>query len=307
MHLKRGSSWALSSLNLSNLTLTTYGSGARPVVNGSVTVSGSTVEGLAAKPTTGNGINVMSGSTVRDCEVDGSNGVSVNVGFGITGENNKIIGNYVHDLSNSQSGSSMNNSGGAEGFMVMASNNEVAFNTAVNCQSVNTTLGGFEGGCLEIVNGKAGSTITNVSFHHNYCDKSVGLWEGCSGDFSGTGGGIQTNHGIIENVTVSYNISVDSMWLFLLQPVNTDFRNVVFANNTIIHTPQSAVYWDSGGGHFMMALAVDTDTVNGTTYTTENQWYTMSGGFQPGTIIVRNNIFVDDISSSRNMMFMTMA
>ena len=241
MHLKRGSSWTVSNFMLSNVTLTTYGSGARPVINGSVMVTGSTVEGLLVRPTTGNGFNVQSNNTIRDCEVDGTNGTEAILGFGVMGENNKIIGNYVHDLSVSQSGSSMNNSGGAEAFMVMASNNEVAFNSAVNCQSINTTLGGFEGGCLEIVNGKAGSTITNVSFHHNYCEKSVGLWEGCSGDFSGTGGGIQTNHGIIENVTVSYNIAVDSMWLFLLQPVNTDFRNVVFANNTIIHTPQSAV------------------------------------------------------------------
>lgn len=304
IYLKRGSSWSMSP-RFSNVTVKTYGSGARPLFNGSMSVDSSIVEGVAARPTSGNGVNVQSNSTVRDCEVDGSAGGTVNVGFGIMGENNKIIGNIVHDLGFSQSGGSMNNSGGAEGYMVMASNNEVAFNSAINCQSVNETLGGFEGGCFEIVNGKAGSTISNVSFHHNYCEKSVGLWEGCSGDFSQNGGGIQTNHGIIENVTVSYNIAVDSMWLFLLQPVNTDFRNVVFANNTIIHTPRSAEYWDSGGGHFSMALAVATDTVDGTTYETDNAYYKKSGGFQPGTIIVKNNIFVDDISSSRNMMFLT--
>ncbi|HMA92873.1 MAG TPA: MYXO-CTERM sorting domain-containing protein [Polyangiaceae bacterium] len=309
VHLKRGSTWTMS-LNANNVTITTYGDGPRPVIVGTLTVSSSVVEGLGIQiPTTGtkavNGVNVNSNSTVRDCDVDGTGAVA-NVGFGIMGENNKIIGNSVHDLGWSQSGGSMDNSGGAEGYMVMASNNEVAFNSAVNCQSKNATLGGNEGGCLEIVNGKAGSTISNVSFHHNYCEKSVGLWEGCSGDFSASGGGIQENHGIIENVTVSYNVSVDSMWLYLLQPVNTDFKNVVFANNTIIHTPRSAEYWDSGGGHFMMALAVAdyTNNATGTKYTTDNEYYKKDSGFQPGTIIVKNNIFVDDISSTRNMMFM---
>jgi MYXO-CTERM domain-containing protein len=197
----------------------------------------------------------------------------------------------------------MNTSGGAEAFMVLASNNEISFNSAINCQGPNSTLGGFEGGCYEIVNQNAGTTISNISFHHNYCEKSVGLFEASSGNYTG-GDNIQVNHGIIENVSVSYNISVDSMWLFLLQPVNTDFKNIVFANNTIIHTPNSAVYWDSGGGHFSMALAVSTDSSTGTTYTADNQYYKQSGGFQPGTVIVKNNIFVDNISSTRNMMFL---
>jgi hypothetical protein len=264
------------------------------------------VSGLKVMPTSSNGFNVQSNSNVSDCEVDGANCTASIVGMGVMGENNKILGNYVHDLNYSQSGSTMNNSGGAEGIMVMASNNEVGFNSIVNCQSVNTTLGGFEGGCMEIVNNKGGGqAISNVSFHHNYCDKSVGLWEGCSGDFSSTGGSVLTNHAIIENVTVSYNISVDSMWLFLLQPVNTDFKNVVFANNTIIHTAQSAVYWDSGGGHFSMALAVDSDTSTGTTIKADNQYYVQGSGFPAGTVIVKNNIFVDSISSTRQAMFMT--
>lgn len=313
IHIKRGSSFS-GGLSLSNVTVTTYGEGDRPIINGSINVSNSVVEGLCAKPTSGNGFNANGNATIQDCEVDGNTGGAVNVGFGIMGQNNKIIGNYVHDLGWSQSGGSMDNSGGAEAFMVMASNNEVAFNSAVNCQSENATLGGKEGGCLEIVNGKAGSTISNVTFHHNYCEKSVGLWEGCSGDFSASGGGIQENHGIIENVTVSYNLSIDSMWIFLLQPVNTDFRNCVFAHNTIVHTAKSAEYWDSGGGHFSMALAVGTYTNNdtGTKYVTNNEYYTEADGFATGTIILKNNIFVDDIpagSSSfgggRNMMFMT--
>jgi len=242
VYIKRGSTLG-SSLNASNITIKAYGCGLRPVVNGTVNVNNATVEGINAKPTNGVGFQVNSNSTLRDCETDGINDFPTNsagcMGITINGTNNHITGCYVHDFGFSQSGVGMNSSGGAEGIMVMGSDNEVSFCSVVNSYSPNTTLGGWEGGCYEIVNGKAGSTMSNISFHHNYCERSVGLFETSSGDFSGTGGGIQTNHGIVENVTVSYNISVDSMWLFLLQPVNTDFKNFVFSNNTIIHTTKS--------------------------------------------------------------------
>jgi MYXO-CTERM domain-containing protein len=313
VHLKRGSSWTLN-LSANNVTVTTFGSGERPSIIGTLSVTKSTVEGVAVRPPAGgtkavNCINVMGDSTLRDCEADGGGSADnmINVGIGVMGQNNRILGNYVHDLAWSQSGGQMDNSGGAEGIMVMASNNEVAYNSAVRCSSKNSTLGGFEGGCFEIVNGKAGSTISNVSFHHNYCEQSIGMWEGCSGDFSASGGGIQENHGIIENVTISYNLSVDSMWLFLLQPVNTDFKNVVFANNAIIHTAKSKEYWDNSSFHYSMANAVATYTNSSTntTYETDNAYYKKSGGFQPGTIIVKNNIFMDDVGTTRYQMFLT--
>ncbi len=299
VYLKRGSSWT-TSLNASNVKVTTYGSGERPIINGAVTVNNATVEGLHSMTTKGNGMNVQSNSIVRDCDIDGANNTSTGVAMGVNGTGNKILGNYVHDFKFSVSGGEMDNSGGAEGIMVMASDNEVGFNRAVNLYSDNATLGGYEGGCFEIVNGKALSTISNVSFHHNYCERSVGLWEGCSGDFSATGGAIQENHAIIENVTVSYNVSVDSMWMYLLQPVNTDFRNVVFAHNTNIHTPKSKEWWPNSNGYSSMAMVVATYTNSaaGKTYETDNQYFKKGAGFQPGTIIVKNNIFVDTISSS---------
>jgi|GEM_PF-1746395 len=329
VHLKRGSTFT-GNLSANSVTVVAYGCGVRPTFNGSISVNKATVEGIRALAVSSSGINVQSDSVVRDCESEGTNfdptkgNAAAAMGITVMGTNNKIIGNYVHDWGASQSGVSMNNSGGAEGIMVMASNNEVAFNRIVGCVSPNQQLGGLEGGCMEIVNGKAGSVISNVSFHHNYCERSVGLWEGCSGDFSSTGGKIQENHGIIENVTVSYNIAVDAMWMYLLQPVNTDFKNVVFANNTIIHTPKTKEYFTypkstdfpnglvyTDGGHAMMGIGVDKDTIvdqstgQSTTYTTENAYYKMATGFEPGTIIVKNNIFADTVESGvNNMMFM---
>jgi hypothetical protein len=310
VHLKHGSSWTMS-LNASNVTVTTYGDGARPIINGSVSVSNSLVEGLKILNITGNGMNVQGGSTVQDCDIDGTNCTSVGIGMGVMGTGNKIYNNIVQHYHNSVSGGQMDNSGGAEGIMVMASNNEVAWNSVLDLQGPNATLGGFEGGCYEIVNGKAKSTISNVSFHHNYCEKSVGLWEASSGDFSASGGAIQdpANHGIVENVTVSYNVSVDAMWMFLLQPVNTDFKNLVFSNNTIIHTPNTMVWFDAS--HTAMGMDVHTYTNTavgdgGTTFDTDTPYYKKGAGFQPGTVIVKNNIFVDNISTTtRYMMFMT--
>lgn len=315
VYLKRGSSFS-GNLSANNVTVKAYGTGNRPEFLGSMTLTKATVEGIAARPPADpsatraiNIINVNGDSTLTDCEADGGGTPEhvINVGIGVMGTNNRILGNYIHDLAWSQSGGQMDNSGGAEGIIVMASNNEVAWNSAVRCLSVNSTLGGMEGGCYEIVNGKAGSTISNVSFHHNYCEDSVGLWEGCSGDFSATGGGIQDNHGIIENVTISYNVSVDSMWLFLLQPVNTDFKNVVFANNTLIHTAHSAAIYDKSSFHYSMgnAVATYTNTASGQTYDTDNEFYKKGQGFQMGTIIVKNNIFIDDVGSTRYQMFST--
>jgi hypothetical protein len=315
VYLKRGSSFA-GNLSASNVTVKAYGTGNRPEFLGTLSLTKATVEGVAARPPADpsvtravNVINVMGDSTLVDCEADGG-GTSdhvINVGIGVMGTNNRILGNYVHDLAWSQSGGQMDNSGGAEGIMVMASNNEIAWNSAVRCLSVNATLGGMEGGCFEIVNGKALSTISNVSFHHNYCEDSVGMWEGCSGDFSATGGDIQANHGIIENVTISYNVSVDSMWLFLLQPVNTDFKNVVFANNTLIHTAHSAAIYDKSPFHYSMgnAVATYTNSAAGKTYDTDNEFYKKGVGFQLGTIIVKNNIFIDDVGTTRYSMFST--
>jgi MYXO-CTERM domain-containing protein len=315
VYLKRGSSWT-GNLSANNVTAKAYGTGNRPEFIGTMTLSKATVEGVAARPPADpsatravNCINVMSDSNLIDCEADGGGTPEhvINVGIGVMGTNNRILHNYVHDLAWSQSGGQMDNSGGAEGIMVMASNNEIGWNSAVRCWSSNATLGGMEGGCYEIVNGKAGSTISNVSFHHNYCELSIGMWEGCSGDFSATGGGIQENHGIIENVTISYNVAVDSMWLFLLQPVNTDFKNVVFANNTLIHTANSAASFDKSPFHYSMgnAVATYTNSASGVTYDTDNEFYKKGVGFQMGTIIVKNNIFIDDVGATRYQMFST--
>lgn len=290
VYFKRGGHWTVQSVRVpSGATCAAYGEGARPILEGvseSGTASGfalvslqsdSQVIGLELRGAARTGFTISGNDNyVSDCVVDGSAGY-FELGFGVHGEYNRIIGNLVHSLSGMSGDSGdMNTSGGAEAYMIMASNNEIAYNSAVDCWGPNETLGGAEGGCLEIVNGQASSVIENVYFHHNYCERSVGLFEGCSGNFSGSDA-IQENHGIIRNSYVAYNLAVDAMWLYLLQPVNTDFENLVFEHNTIVHGPNNGDIPQQGAGSF--GLMVTTDA---------GYEFTLA----PGDITVRNNLFV---------------
>lgn len=285
-YLQRGGTWT-GGMSVSGIAISAYGEGALPVISGDgsgggfgggVSVNSNAVLDSVKVDGTGRiGITISgSGSVVSNCEIDGRSG-TFELGFGVMGDGNLIIGNNVHHLS-AQSGDSgdMNTSGGAEAYMIMGSNNEIAYNIASEAHGKNETLGGEEGGCLEIVNGQAGSTIENVYFHHNYCERSIGLFEGCSGNFQGTDK-IQENHGIIKDSYVAYNLSVDAMWLYLLQPVNTDFVNLVFEHNTLVHTPKNDSDFTQAARN-SFGLCVEDDA-----------GYT--GVLEPGEITVRNNLF----------------
>ena len=275
------------------------------------------VDGLKVKGYAVTAFPVSSNNNiVQGCEVDGTiegqEFGKLQLGFSISGQYNLVVGNYVHDLSGlSGDSGNVNTSGGSEAFVMNAGNNEVAYNTAINCWVPNTTLNGAEGGCLEIIGNKAGELIENAFFHHNYCERSVGLFEACAGNFSGDGQNIMLNHAIVRNSTVSYNVSIDAMWLYLLQPTNTDFENLVFEHNTLIHGPANTDI--PQGGAAMWGLAYDTDPVwtadkkSNIPCTTDadctgpKELCLDKGGskicqyqfkLQPGTVFVRNNLFV---------------
>ena len=275
------------------------------------------VEGIKVKGYAGVGFPISSNDNiVQNCEVDGAiegqEYGKIQIGFTISGQNNLIVGNFVHDLSGMSGDSgNVNTSGGAEAYVMNAGNNEVAYNSAINCWGPNQTLNGAEGGCLEIIGNKAGQLIENAFFHHNYCERSVGLFEACAGNFSGDGQNIMLNHAKVLNSTVSYNVSIDAMWLYLLQPTNTDFENLVFEHNTLIHGPRNTDI--PQGGAAMFGLAYDTDPVwtadkkSHVPCTTDadctgpkEQCLDNRGEkicvyqfkLQPNTVFVRNNLFV---------------
>jgi hypothetical protein len=335
---EKGSKWTITVGGTSRSGLSvaagsvyaTYGTGDKPLIQldssdgkttatagvqlgGTNLVDGLKVKGYAviAFPVSSNG------NVVQNCEVDGAiegqEFGKMQLGFSISGQNNLIVGNYVHDLSGlSGDSGNVNTSGGSEAFVMNAGNNEVAYNTAINCWVPNTTLNGAEGGCLEIIGNKAGEIIENAFFHHNYCERSVGLFEACAGNFSGDGQKIQLNHAIVRNATVSYNVSIDAMWLYLLQPANTDFQGLIFEHNTLIHGPANDDIPQGGAAAF--GIFYDTDPVftTGTnpTYVActadtdcgEKELCLDRQGsgkicqyqfkIQPGNITVRNNLFI---------------
>ena len=322
--LERGGQWTFaSSLSLTaGSVLATYGNGPRPLIyiqptgdgrppSAGVMLGGENlVDGIMVKGEAIIAFPVGSdGNIVQNCEVDGAiEGEEFGVmqlGFSVRGEHNLITGNYVHDLSGVTGDTgNYNTSGGSEAFIVNASYNEVSYNSAVNCWTPNETLNGAEGGCLEIIVPAANMTVENIFFHHNYCERSVGLFEACAGNFGGDEP-IQLNHAGIKDSYLAYNVAVDAMWLYLLQTVNTDMDNLVFEHNTLTHGPANDDIPQGGAGVFGIYFDQDplfphqpcaSDAECGTGLRClerqgEGTVCTYEGYPEPGQITVRNNLF----------------
>ena len=250
------------------------------------------------------------GNVVQDCEIDGNITDSmIQLAISLRGNYNQVVGNFIHDLHEVilDSGS-VNTSGGAEAIVVNGTNHEVAYNTISNCWCPNKTLGGAEGGCLEIIARSPGEVVENVNFHHNYCETSVGLFEGDSGNFTGTSERMQEHHAVIRNTTLAYNVVIDAMWLYLLQTVNTDMDHLVFEHNTLVHGPKNTDIPQQGAAGFGNFYDTDMWIAGGLTPAAKscsanadcgNTWAVCVGGScayqtkaQPGQILVRNNLFV---------------
>jgi hypothetical protein len=295
VNFKAGGKWETNGgLKVDNATYRAYGSGPRPRINGKnikfATIhlaNNAVVDGLSVTADSLFGFYLLGkGSILRNCEVDGT-GTRIQIGVGCMGPNNIITHNYVHDLgSDTGDTGNLNSSGGAEGIVIFGGKNiEVSYNAAVRCACKNKTLGGDEGGGIEIINPFGGTTIEDIRIHHNYVEDSVGLFEACTG--TGTGREDPSkNPGTIKNVTVAYNVAVDSKWLYLLQTLNTHLKNVVFEHNTIIHTKRNQQIWskDPMSHPDMIGMFFYADPFTGSK---------ISDQVKPTDLIVRDNIFID--------------
>jgi MYXO-CTERM domain-containing protein len=297
VNFEAGGTWtANGGITVSNATYQAYGTGPAPWIDGvNVTfaavqlMNSAVLDGFTVTADNVFGVYLMGDNSIlRNCEIDGTNS-GMQMAVGNMGSDNVITGNYAHDLTASTGDTgNVNSSGGAEAFVVFGGSNvEVSFNSAVRCAGANQTLGGEEGGCFEIINPNGGTTIEEVRFHHNYCEESVGLFEAVTG--SGTGQeNPADNPGTILNISVSYNLSVDSKWLYLLQILNTHLRNVVFEHNTIVHGPRNEEIWTSGSGYNSIGLFFYEDTLSGSS---------VPPVVNPTDLIVRDNIFVEPYNS----------
>ena len=263
------------------------------------------VEGLAFTGQAVFGVLVLTdGNVIQNCEIDGTlEDREISTGFSVRGNGNLIVGNHVRSLMPRLFDSGPPTSYGAEGIVVNGTNQEIAYNILEELWAPNETLGGVEGGCLEILARHPEEVVENVYFHHNYCERSAGFFQASASnyDFEDTRE-IQEHHAIVRNTVLAYNVAVDALWLYLLQPVNTDFDGVVFEHNTVIYGP------DDTDVPAMNALTFgnfyDTDRIMNSSCSTEADCG--NGGenrrcfsdtcyyqylAQPGTVTVRNNLF----------------
>ena len=196
---------------------------------GGLTIDGLSLSGSqsdAQMSNLGQGICIMAGSNTKiinneifDCDI----------GIMLTGTGSLVQNNYVHDLHvsvDAAPGVDPNVVGGAEGIFVNGSNNEVAYNTFINCSNYAEWTGGScDGGATEVTV-SAGGTLSGVKVHHNYGYNNCGFFEISSG-FGET-------RGVFSDSEFYSNISIDSGWLSLLQVANTDMHNIRWENNTLV-------------------------------------------------------------------------
>jgi hypothetical protein len=308
VNLKRGGVWETDgALNVTSLTVRPYGTGPRPVVNGknikvpeslaTIVLKGNAIlDAVKVTSDAGFGAYIFGDNNViRNVEVDGT-GTGALMGIGIIGNENQVTGCYVHDLTTDTGDTGdVNSSGGAEGIVLFAGSHiNVGHNTVARAHCANETLGGDEGGCTEIIMNPLffdayGSTIEDVQFHHNLCVDTVGLFESCQGT-GDPGFNPTTNPGHIKDITVAYNVVLDSKWMYLAQIVNTTHEKVVFEHNSIIHGPRNDTQWSSDdmSHESMLGMMFSFDT----TYNVS-----VSDNLTADQLLLRNNLFWEPFST----------
>jgi MYXO-CTERM domain-containing protein len=255
VYYKRGSTFSESVKTSAGSVFTNYGdSGPLPafittesVVNsfqGGITIDGLHLEGSSGDGSMqGMGVCVMLGvnsqllnSEITDCDI----------GIMLFGDNSLVQGNVIYDLFRMAVDSSdpdvyANSVGGAEGIFVNGSNNEVAYNSFINCkaeaqwQSQGDQVG-YDGGATEVAVSEGGE-VTGLRVHHNFSYNNCGFFE-------------VSGFGVFSDSEFHYNVSIDSAWAMLLQVNETTLRNIRWENNTFVHhadayTPSIAMIYQA--------------------------------------------------------------
>ena len=218
----------------------------------------------------GGGVCVMLGSSskllnseIADCDI----------GIMLSGTGSLIQGNYIHDLAMAvdaaaDSGVDPNAVGGAEGIFINGSNNEVSYNSFVNCSATAAWTGGScDGGATEVAVG-AGATVSGVKVHHNFSYNNCGFFEVSS--MAGSSKGTFADSEFYDNVYI------DSGWLMLLQVNNTNLSNIQWNNNTVVQ--------HSGSTNAGMLTTIFTGTSSGTS----------GGELAVGAVSLTNNLIIFD-------------
>lgn len=292
-----GTSYGTSKIN----TLTNYGDASLPqpkfiktrrfgsgtmisAYQGNLTIDGLYLEGSESSQqmsTLAQGIGIMAGSNTKILNNEIAN---CDIGMMLSGTGSLVQGNYVHDLHvvvDAPPGVDPNVVGGAEGIFVNGSNNEVAYNSFIDCSDYAQWTGGdCDGGATEVTVGSGvGATVSGLKIHHNLSINSCGFFEVSSMGALGGGGadaGNSAPKGTFADSTFYNNVIIDSGWLSLLQVNNTDLKNIRWENNTFVQ--------HNGSVNQGIMAVVFTAVSSG-----------MSGGaLMPNTVYWTNNIFAFD-------------
>jgi hypothetical protein len=243
--------------------------------SGNLTIDGLSFSGSQSDANMANlaqGIGIMIGGNSK---ITNSEITNCDIGIMTTGDNVKVLNNYIHDLFisvDAPQGVDPNAVGGAEGIFVNSSHVEVAYNRFINCSTKAAWTGGScDGGATEVTatNGKA---VTDVMIHHNFSYNSCGFFE-VSTTFDSSSSGTFTK-GMFQDSAFYNNVMIDSGWISLLQVNNTDLKNIRWENNTIVH--------HKGSMNAGMMAVVYTSTSSGTS----------GGALAPDSVFWTNNLWV---------------
>ena len=239
IHLRRGSTWDSglviddSGTEGSPIIFTSYGSGAKPIIRRpgvnwgravQIDADWVVVEGLLVRDAHEAGVLISDGSDhniVRDSEA-----TSVGIGIAVRGRHNLVTQNYAHDLAMVVNTPGGDDDYGAVGVWLFNSNNEVSYNTMVNCIAPSYDYGS-DGGAVE-----SWGVVHNSYIHHNWA-------QGCNG-FMEVGGGSSSN------TVVAYNVAVDNERFGTFHMgghFRADVQNFRIENNSIVETGEEEIEW----------------------------------------------------------------
>ncbi len=152
------------------------------------------------------------------------------LGISVYGQNNLITKNYIHDLHMVLNDTTPSNDYGAVAINLYNSNNEVSYNTAVNCRAPSYDFG-YDGGVVEIYADKF--NVNGIFIHHNWSNNSEGFLE------SGGVSGFSAN-----NTKVFYNVMLNTYGGLCFHLSKISMNNFEFANNTVVNnSPNDPQEW----------------------------------------------------------------
>jgi hypothetical protein len=307
---------ALSSYSSSVTSITNYGDASQPLPKfvkdhvdgsggmiqsfGAISIDGLYLAGSKSANSMGqlaDGIGVMLGanSVLKNSEI-----TLCDIGIMTSGDNVKVLNNYVHDLSisvDAAPGVDPNAVGGAEGIFVNSSHVEVAYNRFVNCSTAaqwvsNTNGGGVrcDGGATEVTVPYAGE-VTDVNIHHNFSYNSCGFFE-VSSMFQSSGSSGAYVKGKFTNSVFHDNVMIDSGWISLLQVNNTRLINVRWENNTIVHHDMGTTA--GADGSTINLNDFGSSAIQAIAFNTTSSGVTGGGEISPGDIFWTNNLWYFD-------------